>query len=362
MAGGPHAARVACLTCAFEGVVAPAERTSEGMENDGYRCARGHTPMIDWSRARPTAPTWPPSAEECEAIAKMGRAALGVVEAPSEAPRRTVQLPTGPAAYAEDGPADAPAVICVHGLPGSVRDFRWLAPQLGDARLRHPLRVIRPELPGFGDTPIETWPDPSPDGRAAFVLALVAALGLERPLLLGHSMGGVVACAAVRRAPEVWLGLGLLASPGLRKHGPWRRLAPQPLHAALTLPLVSSALMPVVRRGFVASGFVGFPDAALRRTIACVAATDVRAHAANVRTLSLPTLVAFCADDPLIETAILDELAAVCPDGPRLRYQRGGHNLQKAHAVGLGDAIRDWAHGLRVGVASGRSDKVGGAG
>ncbi len=346
MAGGPYAARVACLTCALEGVVTPADRTAEGIETDAYRCARGHTPLVDWSRAVPTLPTWPPSAEELEAIAHMGRAHLGIAEAPSPAERRYVTLPTGRAAYAEDGPADAPTVLCIHGLPGSVRDFRWLAPQLADARLRHPLRVIRPDLPGFGDTPVETWPDPSPEGRAAFVLALSRALGLDRPLLLGHSMGGVVACAAVRQDPGAFLGLGLLASPGLRKHSPWRRLAPRPLHAVLSAPLVGAALMPVVRRGFAALGFVGFPDAALRRTIACFAATDVAVHASHVRALELPTLVSFCADDPLIEPAILDELAAACPTGPRLRYLLGGHCLQKAHAVGLGAAVRDWASEL----------------
>ena len=347
MAGGPHAERVACLTCALEGVVMPADRTGEGQETDAYRCARGHTPLVDWSQAMPTLPTWPPSAEEQEAIAQMGRAALGIAEAPSPAERSYVTLPSGRAAYAEDGPPDAPAVLCIHGLPGSVRDFRWLAPQLADARLRHPLRVIRPDLPGFGDTPIATWPDPSPEGRAAFVLALSRALGLDRPLLIGHSMGGVVACAAVRQDPSAFLGLGLLASPGLRKHHPWRQLAPRQLQAVLSAPLLGTALMPVLRRGFAALGFVGFPDTALRRTIACFAATDVHVHAANVRALALPTLVGFCADDPLIEAAILDELAAACPAGPRLRYLLGGHCLQKAHAVGLGDAVRDWASELR---------------
>lgn len=347
MAGGPHAATIACITCALDGRVVAAERTYEGMEDDAYRCLFGHTPHVDWSRRCPTEPTWPPSADQCEAIAKMGRAARGMVEAPSDAAKRLVALPTGPAAYVEDGPADAPAVVCVHGLPGSSRDFRWLAPQLADPRLDGPLRVIRLELPGFGATPTDTWPDPSPDGRAAFVVAAVRALGLDRPVLLGHSMGGVVGCAAVRAAPGLFAGIGLLASPGLRRHAPWRRLAPRTLHFAVTTPVLGSLMMPLVRRGFVASGFRGFDDADLRRTIACVAATDIAAHAANVRALALPTLVAACADDPLIETAILDELAAACPDGPRLRYRRGGHNLQKSHAIGLGEAIRPWVVALR---------------
>ncbi|MCB9740339.1 MAG: GNAT family N-acetyltransferase [Deltaproteobacteria bacterium] len=75
MAGGPHAAVVACLGCIFEGRAEPAYRTSEGIETDWYRCERGHTPGIDWRRGAPTAPCWPLSDSEREAISRLGRAA-----------------------------------------------------------------------------------------------------------------------------------------------------------------------------------------------------------------------------------------------------------------------------------------------
>ena len=107
---------------------------------------------------------------------------------------KLVPLQRGPAAMLDVG--EGPAVLCVHGLPGSYRDFRWLAePLVGHARL------IAVDLPGFGQTPVQTCPDPSPEGRAAFVLEVMDALGLDRPLLVGHSMGGVVALAAVAQRP-----------------------------------------------------------------------------------------------------------------------------------------------------------------
>lgn len=61
MAGGPHAHEVMCPTCFFDNAtVTRAVRTSEGVETDQYRCDRGHTFGIDWSRGPATKPQWPP--------------------------------------------------------------------------------------------------------------------------------------------------------------------------------------------------------------------------------------------------------------------------------------------------------------
>lgn len=253
---------------------------------------------------------------------------------PSDPVRRTVALAGGPAAYTDEGPADAPALLCIHGLPGSGRDFRWLAPAFAGR-----MRVIRLDLPGFGETPIAAGVDPSPEGRAAFAIAVADALELQRPVVLGHSMGGVVACAAVRAAPERFAALALLASPGLRPHAMFRKtpfqVAQRARRLPLATPLLARALPPLFRR----AGFPRTSAADALRTIACAASTSFPRHAENVRALRLPTLVAHCVDDPLIETEILDELAAACPLGGRLRFEHGGHNLQKTHARAVADAL-----------------------
>lgn len=253
---------------------------------------------------------------------------------PSDPARRSVALAGGTAAYTDEGPADAPALLCIHGLPGSGRDFRWLAPAIGDR-----LRVIRLDLPGFGEAPADKEVDVSPEGRATYALALADALGLDRPVLLGHSMGGVVACAAVRRAPTRFAALALLATPGLRPHAMFRRTPFAAIQRAQRLPMVTPllrrALPPLFRR-------VGFPRTSSTHallTMAGGAAVSFPRHAENVRALRLPTLVAYCTDDPLIETAISDELAAACPEGARLRFDHGGHNLQKTQAHAVADAV-----------------------
>ncbi len=69
MAGGPNAEVVPCMMC-----FARAVRTYEGLEDDHYRCERGHSFGIDWSHDGPPAkPCWPPSDEERKAFEKFMR-------------------------------------------------------------------------------------------------------------------------------------------------------------------------------------------------------------------------------------------------------------------------------------------------
>ena len=249
---------------------------------------------------------------------------------------RRVELPGGPAAYLEAG--QGPPVLCVHGLPGSSRDFRRLfAPMEGRTRL------IAVDLPGFGQTPVATAPDASPEGRAAFILQVIDALGLERPVIVGHSMGGVVAVAAVAGRPDGFGGLGLISSPGLRPHAMYSRLPRRTLHLAARGPW-TPLLLPAVRQLFALAGFRGYPDAALLRTLVCLGETSLEAHAERLRSLTLPTLSAWCQDDALIEKEILAELAEALPPGPRLTWPTGGHVPQKTHTIEVAEAIVGLAH------------------
>ena len=259
---------------------------------------------------------------------------------PSDPPRRRVDLPKGPAAYIDEGPEEAPVLVALHGLPGSARDFRWLAP-----RLTPHFRVVRLDLPGFGETPLVTEPDPSPEGRARHVLATIDALGLRRVLLLGHSMGGVVACATVQLASadaERLAGLVLVSSPGVRTHALLRGKPYGLISRLLKVPGLATLLKPWVRLGFQKMGFPRYPDGELIHTLHCVAHTSIPRHAERVHDLTLPTCVVWCEDDPLIERDKLQGLADACPPGPRLGFASGGHNPQKSHALELAQALIAW--------------------
>jgi len=243
-----------------------------------------------------------------------------------------VNLSLGPASIVDEG--DGTPIVLVHGLPGSVRDFRWLAPHLSAHA-----RVVRVDLPGFGGTPVASGPDPSPEGRAAFVLEVIDALKLDRPVIVGHSMGGLVAVAAVAQRPNGFRGLGLIACPGLRPHTSFKRIPRRTLHLVTHGPW-APLFRSIVRYFFALAGFRHYPSLALKRTAACLLATSFEAHAARIRSLGIPTLAAWCADDPLVEPAILAELSEALPVGPRLCWPTGAHNPQKIHAAELAEGIR----------------------
>ncbi len=256
-------------------------------------------------------------------------------EIPSDPTLQTLRLPSGPMTFTDEG--SGPTLVAVHGLPGSVRDYRWLAPALDG------VRFIRLDLPGFGGTPWQTGSSPGNSDRASLVSDALSALSVDDVVLMGHSFGGVVATEVATRDERV-RGLALLASPGLRPHrayahgGNWRLIK-----LGLLTPIVRRLMMKPLRNAYVRAGFPrSTPDEVLVRTALCVASVDLAAHACRLRELSLPTLVAWAADDKLVEVAIGDALDAELPAGPRLRFTEGGHNIQKTQAMEIGRALSSW--------------------
>lgn len=257
-------------------------------------------------------------------------------QAPSDPAPRTVELTAGLAAYTDEG--EGPAVLAVHGLPGSARDFRWLAPALTEH-----FRVLRVDLPGFGQTPWTTRPGYSAADRAAFLAELLTTLALPPVLAVGHSMGGPVITALAVAAPERVRKLAFIASPGLDPHKGFRRMPRRALSGWFAGDRRGRFTMPVARRAFAMLGFRGpYPDEALLHTLHGVAAFDFRVHARNLEALRKPCAVFSCLDDPLIEPQISAALARAVPDGPRMTFDSGGHNPQKFQAHEIAEALSSW--------------------
>lgn len=262
-------------------------------------------------------------------------------ESPSDPPLRVGWLPDGPFAYTDEG--EGPAVVALHGLPGSGRDYRWLG-----AALEPRVRLIRIDQPGFGGTPRATAPEPTLDARARFVLSAIDALGLDDYSILAHSMGGPLAMAVAARAPAQVRGLALLASVGLSVHRLARKTPREPdVARLLDVPLFAQLVLPSMRRGFVRAGFPSSTsDEAMlhsSRIFSRLSFAEIRREAKHVRA---QTLIAWAEDDPLVEPAIALELAAALPPGPRVAFDDGGHNIQKTRAIELADALCGWTRTL----------------
>ncbi len=97
-----------------------------------------------------------------------------------------------------------PALVMVHGAPSDSRTWQWMVPDLSRDHT-----VIAWDAPGFGESSDidDSWRAPQfADALAGFV----AALGLERPHLVGHSFGTMVALSLFQRQPELSASLVLV--------------------------------------------------------------------------------------------------------------------------------------------------------
>jgi pimeloyl-ACP methyl ester carboxylesterase len=129
----------------------------------------------------------------------------------------------GPVRYLDfGGPADAPMIVCVHGLGGSAVNWWAIAPLLTDH-----YRVLAPDLAGHGLTQSR--------GRGTDVASNRVLLHRFRQemaagpvILMGNSMGGMISMLEAVAAPSSVAGL-ILLDPAV----PAVPARPDPLVAAM---------------------------------------------------------------------------------------------------------------------------------
>jgi len=94
-------------------------------------------------------------------------------------------------AYTRAG--SGPPLVMLHGAPSDSRTWQWMIPDLARDHT-----VIAWDAPGFGKSSDidDGWRAPD---FAHALAAFVAALGLERPHLVGHSFGTMVALSLFRQ-------------------------------------------------------------------------------------------------------------------------------------------------------------------
>lgn len=92
------------------------------------------------------------------------------------------------------GPADAPALILVHGITENRHSWDPLVPALANDH-----RVLAVDLRGHGESPDAEAFDPI--SYATDVVETASSTGIVAPLVVGHSLGGVVASAYAAIAP-----------------------------------------------------------------------------------------------------------------------------------------------------------------
>ncbi|WP_292328715.1 alpha/beta hydrolase [Mesorhizobium sp.] len=226
-------------------------------------------------------------------------------------------------AYVEVAGSEPPLVL-VHGFTDTSRSFSLLAPHLSGRRL------IMPDLRGHGAS--NAGEGCSVADFADDIAGLIRRLRLDRPVVVGHSLGGMVSIALAAQYLNVIGGLVILASTLKPDFGSHHQLIDGV--AALRDPISPSdpfydwwhACQPGVPQAFLAGlaqDASAIPAARWRAILEEIRRTDLTTAARAVR---VPTLIIAGGRDPLFGEAHQRALVQAIA-GSRLVWARDcGHN------------------------------------
>ncbi|MEV5609083.1 alpha/beta fold hydrolase [Streptomyces sp. NPDC052225] len=238
----------------------------------------------------------------------------------------------GTALHFDDrGPADAVAVVLVHGHPFNRTLWR---PQ-ADALAAAGFRVITPDLRGYGES--EVTPGQVLLARFADdVAALLDHLDVDRAVVGGVSMGGQIAMEFQLRHPGRTRALVLsdTSAPAETEEGKAYRNA---LADRLLAEGMGGYADEVIDKMLAAYNVTALPDVA-EHVLGMMRSTDPRGAAAALRgraerpdyreslaAARVPALVVVGADDVYTPVAQAEAIAALVPDATLRVIEKAGH-------------------------------------
>lgn len=225
-------------------------------------------------------------------------------------------------------------VLCLHATGHDGRDFEPFAARVGDA-----FRVVAPDWPGQGGSPSDGHA-PRASRYADIALGVIAALGLERPIILGNSIGGAAALIAAARAPESVSALVLCNAGGLAPVDPLARFVILRLASMFAAGAKGAAWYPAVFRWYYTHLVLPSSAAAARRAEIIAAGRELaplladawRGFAepdADLREIAargtVPTWCAWARSDRLVSWGRARAAARTIP-GVQTTLFRGGHS------------------------------------
>lgn len=199
-------------------------------------------------------------------------------------------------------------VLLLHGWGASLDTYRGVISTLSDR-----CRLVAPNFPGCGQS--EVMPRPwDLDDYCDFVLEFINAVGLENPIIIGHSHGGRVAMrlAASGRLcpPKIVLidSAGLIPKKSLKQR--LRAKSFKLIKRTLTLPPLKKHCAPLLERARAHYGSADYNAApqVLRDTMVSLVNTDLRNE---LHRISCPTLLIWGENDtatPLSDAKIIEGL------------------------------------------------------
>jgi len=257
-------------------------------------------------------------------------------------------MPATPPACDEAG--DGPPLVLIHGHPFNRMMWR---PQL--ASLSADLRVIAPDLPGYGAAPGRGRKVTMPEFAGA-ILELVDQLGVERFAVAGLSMGGLVAMELGLRHPDRVAGVALVATtaaPVTPGEADDRRALADRIERDgildLALDMAGKLFGPAARRE---PAIVEPVVSMMLRTSPAGAAAALRGRAERpdyatlLRDLAVTALVVAGDHDGYADEAVVAQLVGALPAPEVVRLPGAGHLPNLEAPAAFDAALRAFA--LRV--------------
>lgn len=271
---------------------------------------------------------------------------------------RRIEVPGVRLHVVEMGQPDAPAIVMIHGIMSQLRVFSYALA----GRLAADHRILLIDRPGWGYSGL-AGPRLDIPGQADAVAAAIQALGLEKPLLVGHSMGGAVSLALALRHPDAVRGLGLIAPYTQPVDTP-----PEPLKGLLVpaplRPLIAWTLaVPLaMRTGRAKTVAIFAPDPvpedfpikaggalAIRPAsfaMGCyemaMAPEIMKAQAPRYGEIALPVAILYGRQDAVLDAELHGGKTASAMQNGKVDYLEGGHMLPVTHV----DATEAWLRTL----------------
>lgn len=247
--------------------------------------------------------------------------------------------------YTDEG--SGPPILMIHGLAGQMRNFA--RPLVDD--LARDYRVIRIDRPGSGYSPRAASTSARLRVQAETVAELIRILKLDRPLIVGHSLGGALALSIALNHPDVVGGLALVAplsqvqdisdvpevfkglvirSPALRKAVAWTVATP------IGMAKAEKALAEVFAPEPVPAdfGIEGGGLLSMRPNNFYASSSDLvelegelEGMVARYPTLSVPVRILYAGADNLLDARLHGERTASEIPGAEIELVEGGHML-----------------------------------
>lgn len=251
---------------------------------------------------------------------------------------REVEIYGNRMVYADEG--EGPALVLIHGLGGSLYDWRNLAPLL----VERGYRVIRPDLLGAGESAKPDDGDYSVVAQARRVHLLLEKIGVESATLCGNSYGGGVALALARDWPERVDRMVLIDSVCFAQDVPvYARaceipLVPEGVVHLLPVEKTIRWILPSAKsmeeeevRAYAAEVRAPGRREAIVETLRALLGKGATEWEASLRTLKTPTLVLWGRKDETLPLVHGKRLVETMPSSTLSILEEAGHVPNQSH-------------------------------